>query len=117
MVTTSDLSPTKMTAIQLYKHLVLYNKGAREEYLVKGLAKMKKEQLLKEFNKRFVLEGSPVTSNAQWFYPIDKNWKGNVKDFEKIFPPDVIRRAPKKKMEKPEPKKKIIKLKLKKKKN
>ena len=53
-----------LTANTLYKHLVLFNKEARNEYLVKGLSKMKKAQMVLEFTKRFKRKGNIYEPNS-----------------------------------------------------
>lgn len=62
----SDLSANKMK-----KYLTLYNKKVRSEYTVKGLAKLKKEDIESEFNKRF----KKVTKDGMTFYA-PKTFKG-----------------------------------------
>jgi len=69
------------------KHLVLYNKMVKAELLVKGLAKMKKEQIEKEFNENFKLfTGSQ--SGRKGYIPKDKSGfspEYDEKDFYKLY--------------------------------
>ena len=69
------------------KHLILYNKLVKAELLVKGLSKMKKEQIEKEFNQRFKLF-TGTRSGRKGYIP--KSLSGfspeyDEKDFYKIY--------------------------------
>lgn len=76
----SDLSANKMK-----KYLTLYNKKVRSEYTVKGLAKLKKEDIESEFNKRF----KKVTKDGMNFYA-PKNFKGLLLNLDEKDLKDVV---------------------------
>lgn len=88
---------SSLTASQMRKFLILLNQEVRREVAVPGLAKMKKEQLKTEFDKRFI-----YSENKKTFIP--RKISGTLD----LYGPDLLqifnaRKPPKKKAE---PKKK-----------
>lgn len=68
------------------KHLVLYNRVIRSQYLIKGISKMKADEVKKNFN--YKLKPTKIKDN-EYYFPIDnqKNFNqaiGSVKR-KKLF--------------------------------
>ena len=102
----------KETVEIMKKHLRLFNKNVRDDVIISGIAKMKKDQVQKIFDKLFNSGGSGDNkyyalggSGSNYNIPADRFDK-MVKDSMKIMRGE---KTPKK--EKEEPKKKIIKVK------
>ena len=73
----------KLTTAFMKKHLVLYNRFVKDQLAIKGMAKMKKAQLEKEFNNRFKLFTGQVSGRTGY---IPKDLLGFTPDYdEKVF--------------------------------
>ena len=73
----------KLTTAFIKKHLVLYNRFVKDQLAIKGMAKMKKAQLEKEFNNRFKLFTGQVSGRTGY---IPKDLLGFTPDYdEKVF--------------------------------
>ena len=79
------------------KHLIQFNKDVKEEYIIKGVSKMKKEEALKKFKLYFEKDGNS-------FYPKDTYLSAGISYHNYD---NLIKSKPKKQMKKKEePKKK-----------
>ena len=90
-----------LTNTFMKKHLTMYNKFVRDELLVRGLSKMNKEQIEKEFNQRFKLYTGSKSGRKGY---IPKEVQGyspeyETKDFFKLYEDNQPKKKPVKKAE------------------
>jgi len=103
----------KLTASFMKKHLVKYNNFVKDELMVKGLSKMKREEIEKEFKARFKLYIGGV-SGRKGYTPKDRSGFSpdyNDKEFYKIYEDTFNKTSMSKEAKKPADKKKNRKLK------
>lgn len=72
---------------KMKKHLRLYNANVREDLIISGIAKMKKDQVQKIFNKRFDEDGDKyVPSGSETNFKIpDNQFRAMIEASKKIM--------------------------------
>jgi len=83
------------------KHLRLHNKYIREDLIISGISKMKKEQVKKKFDRVFTKVGDHYKSKERGGYDAEIP----VDELKKLMIKQPKKEAPKKEEPKPEPKK------------
>lgn len=99
---------SKLTSTFMKKHLVQYNKFVKDELMVKGLSKMKRAEIEKEFKDRFKLYTGGV-SGRTGYIPKEKSGFSpdyDTKEFFKIYENTFNKTSKSKAVKKPANKKK-----------
>lgn len=103
----------KISVEKMKKHLRLYNKNVRDDLIISGLAKMKKEEVKKKFNQRFYKSGSHyVPSGSETNFTMPDNIRSKMIEESKKIMVEKRKAKPKPKP-KPEPKKIKVKRRVK----